>query len=86
MAGVLLPIPVRQQGDQLMSARMEVTSPSSLSAPCEAAETCPRALTATAREGEIVCPVCYHVIPPEHIGYKLHCRRCGYLESCCNPF
>jgi hypothetical protein len=37
------------------------------------------------REGEIRCPVCHHPVPPEHIGYKLHCRRCGYLESCCNP-
>ena len=37
------------------------------------------------REGEVRCPVCQHIIPPEHIGYKLHCRRCGYLESCCNP-
>lgn len=36
-------------------------------------------------EGEVRCPVCHHIVPPEHIGYKLHCRRCGYLESCCNP-
>ncbi|HZT43362.1 MAG TPA: hypothetical protein VFA07_14435 [Chthonomonadaceae bacterium] len=35
--------------------------------------------------GEVRCPVCYHIVPPEQIGYKLHCRRCGYLESCCNP-
>jgi len=35
--------------------------------------------------GEIRCPVCYQLVPPEQIGYKLHCRRCGYLESCCNP-
>jgi hypothetical protein len=68
-----------------MPARMDKTPPSSPSAPHNAAETCPRSLAATAREGEIVCPVCYHGIPPEHIGYKLHCRRCGYLESCCDP-
>jgi Zn finger protein HypA/HybF involved in hydrogenase expression len=37
------------------------------------------------RPGEVRCPVCHHLVPPEHIGYKLHCRRCGYLESCCNP-
>ena len=35
--------------------------------------------------GEVRCPVCYHLVPPEQMGYKLHCRRCGYLESCCNP-
>lgn len=35
--------------------------------------------------GEIRCPVCHQLVPPEHIGYKLHCRKCGYLESCCNP-
>jgi hypothetical protein len=72
--------------NQPMSARSEETSSSVPSAPCDAAETCSRSLAATAREGEIVCPVCYHAIPPEHIGYKLHCRRCGYLESCCNPY
>jgi Zn finger protein HypA/HybF involved in hydrogenase expression len=32
------------------------------------------------------CPVCYHPIPAEQMGAKLHCRRCGYLESCCNPY
>lgn len=37
------------------------------------------------RPGEVRCPVCHHLVPPEHIGYKLHCRRCGYMESCCNP-
>ncbi len=31
------------------------------------------------------CPVCQAVIPPEHLGRKVWCRRCGYLESCCNP-
>jgi hypothetical protein len=42
-------------------------------------------LAALEIEGEVRCPVCHHVVPPEQIGYKLHCRRCGYLESCCNP-
>lgn len=41
--------------------------------------------TLFATPGEVRCPVCHHLVPPEHIGYKLHCRRCGYLESCCNP-
>jgi hypothetical protein len=43
------------------------------------------AYLANAKQGEVLCPVCFAVVPPEHIGYKLHCRRCGYLESCCNP-
>jgi hypothetical protein len=47
--------------------------------------TCRRALGAFDTPGEIRCPVCHHLVPPEHIGYKLHCRHCGYLESCCNP-
>lgn len=37
------------------------------------------------KPGEVRCPICYQIIPPEHFGRKLHCRRCGYLESCCNP-
>lgn len=38
------------------------------------------------KEEEVLrCPVCYHPIPEEQLGTKLHCRRCGYLESCCNP-
>ncbi len=47
---------------------------------------CRLAGIALAVAGEVRCPVCHHLVPPEHIGYKLHCRRCGYLESCCNPF
>lgn len=27
------------------------------------------------------CPVCGYEFPPEEIGRKPHCRRCGYLES-----
>jgi NADH pyrophosphatase NudC (nudix superfamily) len=33
----------------------------------------------------LFCPVCGHEFLPEEIGKKPHCRRCGYLESCCNP-
>jgi hypothetical protein len=47
--------------------------------------SCLSAQDRPAASGEIRCPVCYRTIPPEHIGYKIHCRRCGYLESCCNP-
>ena len=50
-----------------------------------ASPDCRLNLTARETEGEVRCPVCHHVVPPEQIGYKLHCRRCGYLESCCNP-
>jgi hypothetical protein len=46
---------------------------------------CRLASIALAVAGEVRCPVCHHPVPAEHIGYKLHCRRCGYLESCCNP-
>ncbi len=46
---------------------------------------CRLANRALATAGEVRCPVCHQIIPPEHIGPKLHCRRCGYLESCCNP-
>ena len=46
---------------------------------------CRLASIALAVSGEVRCPVCHQLMPPEHIGYKLHCRRCGYLESCCNP-
>jgi len=31
------------------------------------------------------CPICRHEFLPDEIGKKPHCRRCGYLESCCNP-
>jgi hypothetical protein len=34
---------------------------------------------------EYHCPVCHAVIPSEEIGRKVWCKRCGYLESCCNP-
>lgn len=38
-------------------------------------------------EREVIrCPICYHPIPLEHMKPKLQCRRCGYLESCCNPY
>jgi hypothetical protein len=47
---------------------------------------CRLASMALAVAGEVRCPVCHQIVPPEQIGYKLHCRRCGYLESCCNPF
>jgi hypothetical protein len=53
---------------------------------CEAERTqdaCHFSILAT--PGIVRCPVCFHIVPPEHIGYKLHCRKCGYLESCCNP-
>ncbi len=33
----------------------------------------------------LFCPVCGREFLPEEIGKKPHCRRCGYLESCCNP-
>ena len=33
----------------------------------------------------LFCPICGHEFLPEEIGKKPHCRRCGYLESCCNP-
>lgn len=46
---------------------------------------CNLSALANATPGEVRCPVCFSVVPPEHIGYKLHCRKCGYLESCCNP-
>ncbi|HLK56507.1 MAG TPA: hypothetical protein VKU00_08085 [Chthonomonadaceae bacterium] len=47
--------------------------------------SCHLSALANATPGEVRCPVCHQIVPPEHIGYKLHCRRCGYLESCCNP-
>ncbi len=59
------------------------TSPASTQA--ERSPSCRPSGTAAGTPGEVRCPVCYHLIPPEQIGYKLHCRRCGYLESCCNP-
>ena len=53
------------------------------------ARRCP---TSPAENGEgerhrtfLFCPVCGHEFLPEEIGKKPHCRRCGYLESCCNP-
>lgn len=46
-------------------------------------ETCSLSVLANRTPGEVRCPVCSHLVPPEHIGYKLHCRNCGYLESCC---
>ncbi|MCS6776543.1 MAG: hypothetical protein RMJ43_01130 [Chloroherpetonaceae bacterium] len=50
----------------------------------EATEIC-RRIDPFEKPGEVRCPVCYQIIPPEHLGHKMHCRRCGYLESCCNP-
>ena len=41
--------------------------------------------TADACGTNLFCPVCGHEFLPEEIGKKPHCRRCGYLESCCNP-
>ena len=38
-----------------------------------------------AQDEPYLCPVCRQVIPPEHLGRKVWCRICGYLESCCNP-
>ena len=34
---------------------------------------------------EYHCPVCHAVIPSEEVGRKVWCKKCGYLESCCNP-
>ena len=41
--------------------------------------------TACVCRTHLFCPVCGHEFLPEEIGRKPHCRRCGYLESCCNP-
>jgi NADH pyrophosphatase NudC (nudix superfamily) len=46
-----------------------------------ARDICHRDATATG----YFCPICGHEFAPEEIGKKPHCRRCGYLESCCNP-
>lgn len=46
---------------------------------------CRTALPAGEQDGAYRCPVCQAVIPPEQMGRKVWCRRCGYLESCCNP-
>ena len=56
-----------------------------VSAPQTPVQPCHLSHIASARPGEVLCPVCHRLIPPEEMGYKLHCRRCGYLESCCNP-
>ena len=68
---------------------MDKPIPSRNAAATEAPATKPLSCNAspvwTNTPGEVRCPVCYHIMPPEQIGYKLHCRRCGYLESCCNP-
>lgn len=48
-------------------------------------EICSLSVLANRTPGEVRCPVCFQLVSPEHIGYKLHCRKCGYLESCCNP-
>jgi NADH pyrophosphatase NudC (nudix superfamily) len=50
-----------------------------------AAETCRAAASASIPSTGYFCPVCAHEFAPEEIGKKPHCRRCGYLESCCNP-
>ncbi|HZO90074.1 MAG TPA: hypothetical protein VFB38_17225 [Chthonomonadaceae bacterium] len=71
-----------------MSSRQNPTSKTNLpvsQADPQAAQPCCQTGYLSQTPGEVRCPVCYHLIPPEHIGYKLHCRRCGYLESCCNP-
>lgn len=61
------------------------TSDISLEAKVNPASVCPSSALANRVPGEVRCPICFHIVPPEHMGYKLRCRRCGYLESCCNP-
>jgi hypothetical protein len=68
-----------------MSAAPDSQSPSAIETKPTATRTVCANSAAANVVGEVRCPVCYHLIPPEQIGYKLHCRRCGYLESCCNP-
>ncbi len=41
--------------------------------------------TSPACKTNLFCPVCGKEFLPDEIGKKPHCRRCGYLESCCNP-
>lgn len=53
------------------------------SAPCANAR---EAAADERSQSDYLCPVCYAVIPPEHLGRKVWCRWCGYLESCCNPY
>ena len=50
----------------------------------KAAES-PCRLRSTDPDTEYHCPVCHSVIPSEEIGRKVWCKKCGYLESCCNP-
>ena len=45
----------------------------------------PNAAANAACKTNLFCPVCGNEFLPEEIGKKPHCRRCGYLESCCNP-
>ena len=62
---------------------MNQTNESRPAAPTPSAAASPPA-TAACRTN-LFCPVCGKEFLPEEIGKKPHCRRCGYLESCCNP-
>ena len=65
---------------------MSQTKDSRASTPPVPRSAAPVREKATAGGGtNLFCPVCGHEFLPEEIGKKPHCRRCGYLESCCNP-